>query len=361
MKEQKSDLNKLLAENALLENSINEHERFWDLLMEADTAMSVILDIDKLIAFAVNKLAEIFMANRVSFMLLDEAKGELSLKASCGLDLDAGEVKLKLGEAFGGRVAQKGDPLLVKDVEAEFPELSKNRLSRYASKSFVIVPIKIQDKVAGVLNLTDKKDQGIFTDGDLKMLTLVGRHLALHIENIRLLEKNKNLEAFDHLTGLFNHRSFQEQLSEEIYRAERYRHLLSLLMLDIDNFSSYNQNYGYSAGDSVLKQIAKIIKENTRQTDAVSRYGPEEFMIALPETKLKQANFVGEKIREKIAQAIFTGDEARESSLGMVRLTVSVGVAEHRTGLSKEELIRQVISALQEAKQKGKNRTCVFK
>jgi len=132
-------------------------------------------------------------------------------------------------------------------------------------------------------------------------------------------------------------------------------------MLDIDNFSSYNQNYGYSAGDSVLKQIGRIIKENTRQTDLVGRYGPEEFMIALPETKLKQANFVAEKIREKIAQAIFTGDEARESSLGMVRLTVSVGVTEHRTGLSKEGLIRQVISALQEAKQKGKNCTCVFK
>lgn len=211
----------------------------------------------------------------------------------------------------------------------------------------------------GVLSLTDKKNQDIFAEDDLKILNLLSRYFALHLENINLSEKNKVLLIIDPLTDLFNHRHFQEQLLEEIYRAERYRRHLSFIMLDIDNFSQYNHIYGYAAGDNVLKQIGKIVKENTRLADISARYGPEEFIIILPETKLKDAVLVGEKIREKISYAIFTGD--RESSLGMSKVTVSVGVAEHKVGLSNEDLIKRLNSALQDAKQKGKNCVCIFK
>jgi diguanylate cyclase (GGDEF)-like protein len=359
MKEQKLDLNKLLAENALLNNSTNEYKRFWDLLVEADNAMSSIIDIDKLIAFVVNTLAEIFRASRVSFMLLDEARGELSVKASRGLDPAASEAKLKLGEAFGGWVAKKGESLLVKNVEVEYPELSKDRLSRYASKSFVIVPIKIEGEVVGVLNLTDKKEQGTFTEEDLKMLTLVGRHLALHIENIRLLERNKDLATLDPLTNLFNHRYFQEHLSQEIDRAQRYRRPLSLIMLDIDDFQEYNENHGYAMGDRVLVQMAGIFKDSLRKVDIASRYAGEEFGIILPDTRRKQAAIVAEKLRDKIATSVFV--EKRDSSLGMVRLTVSAGVAEYNIRSNKDEFIQQVKQAIQEAKEKGKNRVSVFK
>ena len=359
MKEQKLDLNKLLAENALLNNSTNEYKRFWDLLLEADNAMSSIIDIDKLIAFVVNTLAEIFRASRVSFMLLDEARGELSVKASRGLDPAASEAKLKLGEAFGGWVAKKGESLLVKNIEVEYPELSKDRLSRYASKSFVIVPIKIEGEVAGVLNLTDKKEQGTFTEEDLKMLTLVGRHLALHIENIRLLERNKDLATLDPLTNLFNHRYFQEQLSQEIDRAQRYRRPLSLIILDIDDFQEYNENHGYAMGDRVLVQMAGIFKDSLRKVDIASRYAGEEFGIILPDTIRKQAAIVAEKLRDKIATSVFV--EKRDSSLGMVRLTVSAGVAEYNIRNNKDEFIQQVKQAIQEAKEKGKNRVSVFK
>jgi diguanylate cyclase (GGDEF)-like protein len=209
------------------------------------------------------------------------------------------------------------------------------------------------------LSLTDRKDLKIFTDEDLRIINSLCHCLSCHIENIRLLEKNADLLVIDVLTGLSNHRYFQEQLIEEIYRAERYRHPFSLLMLDVDNFCSYNQTYGYNAGDSALKQIAGIIRENTRRIDLVARYGPEEFMVLLPDTRLKQALFVGEKIKEIVGCSVFTED--RTSSSGIARLTVSIGVVQHKIGLSKEELLRRVVSALLEAKLKGKNRVCVFK
>jgi diguanylate cyclase (GGDEF)-like protein len=313
----------------------------------------------QLMSFFVNKVAEIFQARKVSLMLVDPESKELSIKASYGLSPSANSTKIKLGQMFGGWVAQEGSSLLVKDVEKEFPDLGKDRLSRYMTKSFIIVPIVIKEGVIGILNITDRKDIAIFTENDLKTINFLCYILASYIENIKLFKINTKLIAVDVLTGLFNHRHFQEHLLEEIYHAERYRHPLSLLMLDIDNFSLYNQTYGYSSGDSALKQIARIIKENTRRVDIVARYGPEEFMIILPSTRLKQAMVAAERIRQKISYSIFV--ENRKSSLGMDRLTVSIGVVEHKVGITKEELLRRVKNALLRAKQKGKNCIQVFK
>ncbi|MFC1657850.1 diguanylate cyclase [Candidatus Omnitrophota bacterium] len=337
----------------------NRNHALVDLLLEIDAQMHAFQDIDQLIAFFVNKIAEIFRAGRVSFMLLDETRGELFIKASHGLDFSDGKSIIRLGEMFGGWVAKQGKPLLVKDVEAEFPDLIKNRVLRCKTKSFIIVPVKVQKGIFGILNMTDKKDLSIFTEEELNTINLFCHYFALHVENIRLLENNAKNSTIDALTGLFNHRYFQDQLLEEIYRAERYRCHLSLAMLDIDNFCWYNQTYGYSAGDSALSKIGKLIKENTRRVDTSVRYGPEEFMLILPNTRLKQAIFVGEKIRETVGYSVFAED--RSTSLGMARLTVSIGVVEHKVGVDKEELTRRVVSALLEAKQKGKNRVCVFK
>lgn len=359
MQEKNLNTNKLSEENLILNENLDEYRHFLLAFSKICASMSSILDIDKLIAFFVGGLADIFKVNRVSFMILDAAKRELFLKASEGLKISTSEVRLKVGEAFGGWVAKNGDPLLVKDVEREYPELSRNRISRYLTKSFLILPVKIREDIVGILSLTDKKDQGIFSDEDLRLLTLMVHTLTLHMENITLLEKTNSLLKIDPLTELSNHRNFQEQLSEEINRAERYHRSISLIMLDIDNFSDYNRDYGYPAGDSALKQIAKIIKENMRRIDFAGRFGPEEFAVILPETRLKEAISVAERIKEKIAHSIFTQD--RTSSLEMSRITVSMGVVQHRLGLSGEELIRQLTSALEKAKQKGKNCVCAYR
>jgi diguanylate cyclase (GGDEF)-like protein len=358
MKEERPVIKKL-DEAMPREENLQEYKHFFEVFSEICAGIISLVDLDKLTAFFVNKITRIFNVNKVSLMLLDEAKSELFIKEARGLNPEAGQVRVKLGELFCGRVAKEGRALVVRDVEAEFPALSRDRATRYTSKSFMITPLQVRGGTIGVLSLTDKKEEGVFTEIDLNMLKLLSNYLALHIENIKLLNRVKGISILDPLTNLFNHRYFHEQLFEEIYRAERYKHPLSLIMLDIDNFSDYNRDHGYSAGDLVLKQIGKMVQANTRQADVVSHYGPEEFMIILPETKLKEASIVGEKIREKISEAIFVED--RKSALGMAKVTVSVGVAEHRVGLSKEELIRHTSSALSEAKQKGKNRLCVFK
>ncbi|MFH1678239.1 MAG: sensor domain-containing diguanylate cyclase [Candidatus Omnitrophota bacterium] len=338
---------------------VNDYRRIFDLSAEISSQMGGFPDFDQLITFFVNKMAHVFEVGRVSFMFLDKAKGELFIKASYGLDFSAGKAIIKLGQMFAGWVAQQGKPLLVKDIDSEYPNLAKKKLFRYHTKSFVVVPIEVKEGVIGILNMTERENSGIFNEDDLKIIIFLCQCLALHIENIKLQDKNHGLSTTDNLTGLFNHRYLQERLFDELYRSERYKHELSLMMMDIDNFCWYNQTFGYSAGDSALKQIGRIIKENTRRVDICSRYGAEEFMVILPETRLKEALIVAEKIKETISSSIFAED--RTSSLSMARLTVSIGVTRNRVGLTKEELIRQVANALLEAKQKGKNRICTIK
>ncbi|TBR16657.1 sensor domain-containing diguanylate cyclase [bacterium] len=340
-------------------NAPTEGKRVVDLFLEMCTTLNSLNELDKIISFLVSELSEMFKANKVSFMLLDEAKGELCMKGSFGLNAQAAQAHVKLGEMFGGWVAQRGKPLLVKDVGEEFPYLTHDRLSRYSCKSFAIVPVQISEGIIGVLSVTEKKDGSVFSELDLEILDAVGRYLGLRIENMRLTERYTNISNIDILTGLYNHRYFQEQLSEEIYRAERYHRHLSLLMVDIDNFSGCNQQHGYGTGDKVLKEITRILKENVRKVDIISRFGPEEFMVILPETTAKDATFAGEKIRSKVEAAVFA--ESRTSSLGMFKLTASIGIAQHKLGLSSEELEKMALAALLEAKQKGKNCVCVFR
>lgn len=338
----------------------NSENWLFDSIINLCENLSFVGEPDKLTAAFVNNLAEIFNAGKVSFMLLDEVKEELSIKAFQGLDPSLVDEKVKLGQSFSGRVAAEGKPLLVKNIEDEFPAVSGRRL-RYSSKSFIIVPVKSAGKNIGVICVTDRKDGGLFDECDLKALYLAGLYFALCIENNKLFEKNKQLLVLDPLTDLFNHSFFLSGLLEEIYRAERYRRPLSVLVLDIDRFSDYNRVHGYAAGDNVLKKLGRIIKENIRQIDIPSRSGFDEFAIILPETKLKEASFVGDKIRERISAAVFMEVEGRKAALGMSRLAVSIGIAEHAMGLSVEELTRRAQSALKEAQQKGGNCICVFK
>lgn len=345
-------------------NSLISHERIFDLVLEICGYIESIdsaADIAGIISAFVKKIAELFKINRVSCMLIDEAKGELYLKATLGMDPSVEKIAIKLGDPFAGKVAKEGKPFLVKNVREEYPELGEERLSRYLSNSFIIVPLKTRDRVIGVLSLTEKKDKFVFSEEDLRTINFIGQHLALYIENVRLSERNKSLSKTDPLTDLANHRYFQEQLQEEIYRAERYARPLAILMVDIDNFSNYNQAHGYPAGDSVLQQVGRIIRESRRLADFISRYGPEEFAVILPETKLKEAIFTAERIRERVFTSVFTNGSQRKSPLGMERLTVSIGVVEHKVGLTSEELIQHLLLALKEAKQKGKNCVCAYK
>lgn len=177
--------------------------------------------------------------------------------------------------------------------------------------------------------------------------------LDLRIRRAYDLERARRLANTDGLTGLYNHRHLQERLSDEIQRAERYGRPLSLIMADLDHFKRFNDAFGHPRGDEVLIAVAGALRKLSRSTDVVARYGGEEFTLILPETSLDQAKAVADRARECV-EALELGSER-----GGSRITLSLGVAAHHLGASKEELLTQADEALYRAKRAGRNRVCV--
>ncbi|WP_305043591.1 sensor domain-containing diguanylate cyclase [Geoalkalibacter sp.] len=170
-----------------------------------------------------------------------------------------------------------------------------------------------------------------------------------------LAEANDKLQelAFrDGLTGLYNHRYFQDLLSQEVKRAVRYHRPIGLVMFDIDHFKKINDNHGHPVGDQVLKALARKIESLTRRTDVVARYGGEEFAVVLPETDAKGVGVLAQRLRRGIEQLPIATDA------GELRITVSVGATcyDAEQGLCcKDELIEAADAALYAAKRAGRN------
>ncbi len=197
-------------------------------------------------------------------------------------------------------------------------------------------------------NITYMQDQNIELEMQREELEM--SHRALANANAELEAKNSYLSTLattDGLTGLYNHRAFQEMLLKEFQRAHRYHNALSLVLLDVDYFKQYNDSYGHPAGDRVLHTVAQIIAQNCRESDVVARYGGEEFALILPETGLQDAKTTAERIRAAIEQYDW---ELRP-------ITVSQGVASLTPACaSSASLVEEADAALYKSKAGGRNR-----
>lgn len=182
------------------------------------------------------------------------------------------------------------------------------------------------------------------------------------IDAKKLSDANKQLELLsisDSLTGLANRRFFDETLHIEWKAAIRSRYRVALIFLDIDSFKAYNDNYGHQAGDRCLGIMGQVIRESiNRPRDFAARYGGEEFVILLPRTDENDAIRMAENIRKKVEQL----DIEHRYSLNSSRITVSLGIASicPSPGTSPEILLHQADSGMYSAKERGRNRVCVY-
>lgn len=172
------------------------------------------------------------------------------------------------------------------------------------------------------------------------------------IELQRTKEELRQLAITDGLTGLYNYRYFKEQLLQELKRAQRHSLNISVVMIDIDHFKQYNDKNGHPAGDVVLKDIARLLRDNIRNIDLAARYGGEEFSLILIETDKPSAKIVSEKIRKLVEDYGF----AYESSQPDGKLTISTGVATFpEDGEDFDTLVSKADQRLYRAKEAGRN------
>ena len=208
-------------------------------------------------------------------------------------------------------------------------------------------------------------------------LALISAAASRAIETVRLTEENRRLLATlqkqnselertnkilenvacrDGLTGLFNHRYFQDSLRSEIDRCQRENDIFSLIFFDLDHFKIYNDAHGHLEGDYLLRQLATILEKNFRHSDVVARYGGEEFVVILPGTSKKDAQHMAENMRRYIEGFPFNGRDTQPSG----KLTSSIGIATYpEDGRNRTELVQSADNAMYQAKKSGRNGICV--
>ncbi len=243
------------------------------------------------------------------------------------------------------------------------PAIDRERMEFWGEKTCLLVPLIFKDEPIGCLELVEKRAVRHFSAEERALAGTLAALAAVAIQNARLFGDVEHLAITDGLTGLYNHRYFYDRLAQDVARAQRYDLPLSLLMIDIDDFKSYNDRCGHRAGDALLRELGRVLKSQTRQQiDLVARYGARDFALILPSTGghadgaaadggLAAATVVGERIRTSIEGESFGTDQSPPV------ITVSIGVAslpEHAT--SADALVDEADRALDRAKRLGKNR-----
>jgi diguanylate cyclase (GGDEF)-like protein len=165
-------------------------------------------------------------------------------------------------------------------------------------------------------------DERRFTQEDLALLAPFADFAAIAINNARNFRRIEDLTLTDEWTTLYNARFLRRCIAEEVERANRYHHPVSLVFLDLDHFKLVNDNHGHSIGSTVLREVAEVLWTIVRNTDRPTRYGGDEFVIVMPETDKGGATAVGERIRETIASKSFATRDGID-----VRITASLGLA----------------------------------
>lgn len=329
----------------------------FQLLQDISSSISSVKDRQDLYETILTKSAELVGAEKGSIMILDDSV--LLVKASMGIDRTIIEnLKVKVDESIAGFIAKKGVPVVVRDIERAMPA-RKNR-PEYKTKSFISIPLKMESKVIGVINISDKITGEVFSKEDLDLALSISRYASIALERDAyhsMSEELKTISMTDSLTGIFNRRYFLQRLLEEVERFKRHNNGFSIFMIDIDDFKAFNDKYGHLAGDEILKGTTGRIRDGVRAIDMVARLGGEEFGVILPGTGKEDSYVVADRIRAAVEKMRLPQEKfpVKEGA------TVSIGIAEfpHDTE-NIDELIDNADKAMYLAKSLGKNRVVCY-
>lgn len=313
-------------------------------------SFSTILAIDEINSVILDKTLETLgKPGRALLYLVDEDRQELELSASRNEE----RIKAKKGDIFDQWILRHRRSLIVEDVARDFrfPE-DRTGASDGGPSSLIASPLIIEDKVIGILRM-DCDTPFFYNQDDLRLLDIIANLGAVAIQNIYLYSKTQELAIRDGLTGLFVRRYFMERFSEELLRAAGKKGELSVLVIDIDYFKDYNDKYGHTAGDIVLKYLSRIVSSMVREGDIVARYGGEEIIVVLSGRDKEKAVAEAEAMRHAVSDHPFSLRRHKTN------ITISVGVSQYPDdGITEEGLVSVADSRLYKAKRQGRNRVC---
>ena len=322
-------------------------------LIEVAKAVVSTLDLDTVLQAILTSAMSFAETPAGSVALYYDTKRELALHAHSGLTADFVKEERWTVKPGGltDQILKGGEIFFIEDTEKT--SFFNNPIAlNEGIRSLVCVPLVFQSRIMGILYLDDFVPRQ-FDRERLNLLAILASFAAMAIHNATLHKRTKLMAITDALTGLHNHRYFKQYFKQEMGRAKRYHKPFSIIMMDVDDFKSFNDSYGHATGDELLRILGAVISETIRGVDVAFRYGGEEFIVLLPETRLEKAILAAERLRVAI-QAGTAGKLAGPAGSGV---TVSIGVASYPENADKtDELFNIVDSLLYRAKRCGKNK-----
>lgn len=322
------------------------------IINEISQAVNYMGDLEKTLNAILSRCVQVLDAKQGSLFLLDEKYEELvesatvfGIEGKVNIDEEL-KKQFKLGRGIAGEVFSSGQARLIQNIKKD-KNFAFRDAERDQMQTMICVPLLVKDSAIGVMNIVNRLE-GRFGQEDLQTAITMANQAAVVVEKAKLF----NLATVDGLTGLVVHRHFQTKMEEEFRRAKRYDNPLSFMMTDIDHFKKFNDTWGHQTGDMVLREVARIVRDNARDTDIAARYGGEEFAVILPETDPDGAMFLAERLRQRIEDAAFEGPK------GPLKVTISVGVCSlpYIQFETVPEMIKLADEALYACKRNGRNR-----
>ncbi len=324
------------------EERASETEAFLD----TSVMMESMYDLENTLAVALIRLSELVPADVCAVFLRDTDGNHLQLNLLTGMPGDTVPVRTLPLDEDGTDWQSTFVARHWADASQDAAGLGALTGLDESARGVIVAPLRTLEDFFGLIYVA-ARGKGVLTERHRDLVGQFARHVVFPIQRLRL----QQMAATDVMTGLDNHRSFRIRLSEEVRRAYRYGHSVSLILLDIDFFKKFNDTYGHQAGDALLGQMGTLLRKSLRSFDIPARYGGEEMAVILPETSPEDARMLGERIRATVEQNRFQLPEG-----GEVHLTVSVGVATLPSQAPSEAtLIAQADKALFVAKREGRN------
>lgn len=339
-----SGRDKLLREIENLKRTNEKYLYFVVRVPETVKHLNSSLSFDETVSSIIRFTKDIVNTDTVELYIYRNASNTLELEAAYGSNRKS-KINVPYGEGIIGKAAE---------LKTIITRESHSSLKKADDLIFTGAPVMFRNTLIGVIGIGNIKDA---TGDEKRMIAMVSDLAGVSLQNCATLSSAQQEANTDALTGLYNRRFFAERSLDEAQKAISYNFPISMFMFDIDNFKVYNDKNGHAEGDYLLRELSRLLKENTRGRDVIARYGGEEFIVMLPNTDKKGAGIYGEKIRGLIESAPFKHKE--KQPLGFV--SISGGIATFPAdGDTIDTIIKLADSALYKSKESGRNKVTKF-
>ncbi len=341
-----------LRNNAALNEKLSRYNSLGELLEELNSS----LELESVTSILTSRVFSLIGRSKgVCLLYLTDQQNQRLILFKAKKEDPSLIIKAKEGDLLDFWVVKHASPLLIEDIRNDF-RFDLDKLKSFDIRplfSLISAPFLSVHKQLGILRL-DSPSPATYSEDDLRFLTAISDLGAAAVENSELYKSTQDLAIHDSLTKFFTKSYFLERLKNECVRSTKDAIPLSLLMVDIDFFKNYNDQFGHTAGDLVLKQISRVLVDSlSPYSSIVSRFGGEEFCVVMLGVSKEKACDFAQSLRKKIGQEKIV---LRRVPTG---ITVSIGVASfHQDAKDHEELIRKADKAMYEAKQKGRDQVC---